>query len=131
MEWRKFCMQYELDPLSSNSQNVVSYLTYTMKRASSSVSTAYSHMSAIAYYYRIHGRPSITEDPTVAMFMKGLKRRNLSTQVKRATPMNVAILHDMRQLVRPENHPNLVIWRTVWRASVQFGLMLRFDDTKR
>ncbi len=45
--------------------------------------------------------------------------------------MTVEVLADLRKLVEPEASPNLMIWRTVWRAHVAFGLLLRFDDIKR
>ena len=102
-----------------------------MKRISPSLSSAYTHLSAIAYFYRINVLTSITENTIVTMFMKGLKRRNLTKVVKRALPMTPAILSDMRKLLLPERQPSLTTWRTVWRAHIEFGLMLRFDDVKR
>lgn len=101
------------------------------KKHSSSAATAYSHLSAVAYHYRINGKASITEHVNVSMYLKGLKRRGLKKPVKRATPMTTEILADLRKLVAPERAPNLVTWRTVWRIHVEFALMLRFDDVKR
>lgn len=40
-------------------------------------------------------------------------------------------MQDLRELLSDGKHPNLVTWRTVWRAHIQFGLMLRFDDIIR
>jgi hypothetical protein len=37
----------------------------------------------------------------------------------------------MRELVADDQRPTLVTWRTVWRAHIEFGLMLRFDDVIR
>ncbi len=51
--------------------------------------------------------------------------------IDRAEPMTVEVLADLRKLLTPEAQPDLVTWRTVWRAHVSFGLLLRFDDTKR
>ncbi len=130
-EWKNFCQWYSIEPLAGTSENLVAYLAFISKRHSNSVSTAYSHLSAVAYYYRINGRNSITENHIVSMYMKGLKRRNLSKPVKRAAPMTIDVLKDMRRLLEPENNPNLVVWRTVWRAHLEFGLMLRWDDVKR
>jgi hypothetical protein len=76
----------------ASADNVISYLAYIAKRNSSSVATAYSHLSAIAYHYRIKGKNSITESTTVQMYMRGLKRRNISNPVKRARPMTPEIL---------------------------------------
>jgi len=62
--------------------------------------------------------------------MKGLKRKHLNTPVCRAEPMTKEILQAMRNLIR-KGCPNLVTWRTVWRAHIEFALMLRHDDVKR
>lgn len=64
------------------------------------------------------------------MYMKGLKRKHVNTPVKQAVPMSKEILKDMRKLLR-EDKPNLVMWRTVWRAHIEFALFLRHDDVKR
>jgi len=44
--------------------------------------------------------------------------------------MTKEILAAMRKKLS-EGTPNLVMWRTVWRAHVEFALMLRHDDIKR
>jgi len=97
---------------------------------SDSVATAYTHLSAVGYYYRINGVKSITESTSIRMYMKGLKRQHLNDPVSRAQPMTKEILGAMRGLLR-NGAPTLVIWRTIWRAHVEFALMLRHDDIKR
>jgi len=97
---------------------------------SDSVSTAYCHLSSVGYYYRINGKTSITETTSIHMYMKGLKRKHVNTPVARAVPMTKEILRDMRKLLR-SGKPNLVLWRTVWRAHIEFTLFLRHDDVKR
>jgi len=64
------------------------------------------------------------------MYMKGLKRQHLNDPVARAQPMTKEILGAMRALLKT-GQPNLVKWRTIWRAHVEFTLMLRHDDIKR
>jgi len=44
--------------------------------------------------------------------------------------MTVEILSALRKLL-DRSDVNLVTWRTVWRAHVEFVLMLRHDDVKR
>jgi len=44
--------------------------------------------------------------------------------------MSTEILKAMRDKLNNEK-PNLVTWRTVWRAHMEFALILRFDDVKR
>lgn len=45
--------------------------------------------------------------------------------------MTTQVLSDMRALLAEDRFPTLVTWRTVWRAHIEFGLLLRFDDVKR
>jgi len=80
------------------------------------------------FTFSLHGKASISEHTSVTMFMKGIKRRNLNVEVKRAKPMTPDVLAKLRSLLK---NPTLVIWRTVWRLHVEFELMLRFDDVKR
>lgn len=61
----------------------------------------------------------------------GLKRRDLTRTVRRAKPLTSEVLTNLRTLLEPGKNPNLVTWRTVWRAHMEFGLILRFDDVKR
>jgi len=82
----------------------------------------------VAYYYRLNGLTSISEDLSVKMFMKGLKRRTLHVPVKQAKPMTPEVLRMLRTLLK---NPTLVIWRTIWCLHAEFELMLRFDDLKR
>ncbi len=128
-EWEAFCRDHQLTALEATPSNLIAYLAYVSKKHSGSVSTAYTHISAIAYHYRVAGLPSITENISVSLYMKGLKRRNLNVPVKRAKPMTPEILKDLRGLL--EKTPTLVNWRTIWRAHMEFGLLLRFDDIKR
>jgi len=82
----------------------------------------------VAYNYRINGLTSISEDLSVKMYMKGLKRRTLDVPIKQAKPMTPEVLTMLRELLKT---PSLVIWRTVWCLHAEFELMLRFDDLKR
>lgn len=125
----RFCTLHSLNSLSATPKNVVAYLVHVSERFSPSVSTAYTHLSSLAYHYRIHGKTSVTESTTVTMYMKGLKRRNINVPVKQAVPMTIEVLSDLRQLLDVD--PRLVTWRTVWRAHIEFVLLLRFDDVKR
>jgi len=67
----------------------------------------------------------------LTVYCSGLKRRDLTRPVKRALPMTPRVLTKLRSLLETSNRPNLVQWRTVWRAHMEFGLLLRFDDIKR
>lgn len=108
---------------------MIAYLAFIAATCSDGVSTAHSHLAAIAFHYRIKGLPSVTEATGVQMYIKGLKRANANKTVHRAEPMRPEILAKMRERVR--NNPSLVMWRTTWAAHMEFVLMLRFDDLKR
>lgn len=128
--WQNFCHTHEIGVLEAQEDHLLAYLAFVAENFSDGVSTAYTHLSAVGYYYRINGLPSLTESTSVHMYMKGLKRRHINTPVNRALAMSKEILSAMRNLLK-SGAANLVLWRTVWRAHVEFALMLRFDDVKR
>ena len=103
---------------------ILSYLAYVNTNYSDGVSTAYTHISAIAFKYRSAGKISPTDDNRVSMFVKGVKRRNQGRKIRRAKPMTLEVLAAMRKVL--QDKPNLVKWRTVWRAHLEFFLMLRY-----
>ncbi len=61
--------------------------------------------------------------------MKGLKRLNVDKVVTRATPMTPEILQAMRGILMQA--PNLTRWRTVWRAYMEYHVMLRYNSQIR
>ena len=99
-------------------------MSYIRTNHSPGTSTVESHLSSIAYHYRLQGVRSLTEDAQVKMYVRGIKRLNQSIPVKRAKPMTADVLSAMRNLL--ESKPSLVLWRTVWRAQLEFSLMLRY-----
>jgi len=127
--WNNFCGTHEIPPLQANENHVIAYLAYIASTCSDGVSTAYAHLSGIAYNYRLKGLPSVTDSTGVQMYIKGLKRSHAGKTVHRAEPMRPEILAKMREHLRA--HPTLVTWRTTWAAHMEFVLMLRFDDLKR
>ncbi len=62
---------------------VLGYLTYIAKHRSSSVATAQTHVSAIAYHYRIQGLNSVTDHALVRMYLRGVTRAHADIPVKR------------------------------------------------
>ncbi len=107
---------------------VLAYLAHVSEVYSSSVSTGYTHLSAIAHKYKTNGVTGVTDDSRIAMYMKGLKRRNQGSVVVRATPMTPEILTAMRRMLYRK--PSLILWRTIWRAYMEFCLMLRYMTIK-
>ncbi len=104
-------------------EGLISYLGYVHTQLNGSVATAYRHLSAVAFNYRLAGKKSPTEDARISMFMKGLKRVNIDKPVTRATPMTPEVLCSVRRLVMET--PNLTRWRTAWRVFMEYHLMLR------
>ena len=82
-EWTRFCNWYVLDPLSASVQDLLGYLNYVSRHHSSSLSTAHTHVSSIAYHYRVQGLTSITDHALVKMYLRGVKRANLDVPVRR------------------------------------------------
>jgi hypothetical protein len=143
--YRQFCQAQNLEPLGESANQLsiysyryfiqhitfpecgatglISYLGYVHTQLNGSVATAYRHLSAVAFNYRLNGRVSPTEDARVGMYMKGLKRLNVNKPVIRATPMTPDVLKGMRAQLA--TGPTLTKWRTVWRAYMEYHLMLR------
>jgi len=81
--------------------------------------------------------------------MKGIKRRTLDRQPRRALPLSVAVLSRLNAylysglcfshvdwffsglLVSFLGDRSLRIWRTIWRVNVMFRCLLRWDDMYR
>ena len=61
---------YVLRVTECSADGILGYLSHLRNKHSGGVSTAQTHMSAIAYHYRLNGRTSISEDPRIAMYMK-------------------------------------------------------------
>jgi hypothetical protein len=97
-----------------------------------SVSRLYQYSSAIAFFYRLNGQPSPTNDPLVSMYLKGRlrKEKEKGKTCKRAKPMTQAILRKLNRYVYDQT-PSLRVWRTVWRVNVAFYGLLRWDDLRR
>lgn len=97
-----------------------------------SLAVVYQRMSTVSYFYRLRGLVSPSTGPTVAMYLRGLKRRLLEsgTDTRRAKPL----LKDDLKLLNDHLHSesrSLRTWRTVWRINLAFYCLLRWDDVCR
>jgi hypothetical protein len=92
-EWKGYCRRFDVSVWGASPEDLISYLQGVYSRCHS-VSTVYQHLSSVSYFYRLKGLESPSNNPLVAMYMKGLKREKLtvSAPVKRAKPMTSEIL---------------------------------------
>lgn len=129
MVWRDHCAKSDIDPLDASVDDLLKYLHE--KGESTGVSRVYCHLSAISHWYKLKGKPILSDHPKVKMYMKGLKRVNARDRtVKRAKPINIQILNEAVEFL--ETKPDcLKTWRTVWRMHVSFFCFLRWDDLRR
>jgi hypothetical protein len=69
--------------LGCGADGLLKFLGYLQTTQNDSVSTAYRHLSAVAFNYRLKGLTSPSEDIRVTMFMKGLKRKHQGKSYER------------------------------------------------
>jgi len=89
--WENYCSTHGLGVWACTPQDLVGFLQhlYDLTRSMNSVQQS---LSSIAHHYRVRGIPSPSEHTVVTLFMKGIKRRTLDRQPRRAVPMTVAVL---------------------------------------
>jgi hypothetical protein len=109
--------------------DVIGYLQ-SIYSCRNSLSAVHQHLVAIAYNYRLRSLPSPSADPLVAMFMRDLKRRGISTQVRQAKPMTKDLLKKLNDYIL-SGPRTLRQWRSVWRINLAFMCLLRWDDVRR
>jgi len=102
----------------------------SVHQRSRSLSNVTQCMSAVAYYYRLRGLPSPSDNSLVGMYLRGVKRKSLENQPKRAVPMTRQILARLNAYLYSGDR-SLRIWRTIWRINLMFRCLLRWDDVYR
>ncbi len=129
--WRDYCQRQQLKCWKATSDDILGYLE-TFRARQCSTSTIHQHLSAIAYMYRLKSLPSPTLEPVVSMYIRGLKREEVTRGKKhrQAKPMTKEILSSLIRYLYEKPRP-LRVWRTVWRVNVAFYALLRWDDICR
>jgi hypothetical protein len=133
--WQEFCKDNNLPEFDAGHEALASCLSLVMDQTKSF--SAVSMLSAaIANEHRIHLKPSPTSHECISKLFKGFK---LATQTSRS-PVQPLTDQIIRQMIDKVLHPShgrdglkapLVLWRTVWRAMMEFHTLGRFSDIVR
>jgi hypothetical protein len=146
--WKQYCVDHSLGKWTAGLTDLTAFLQSVYDR-NGSLSSAYQHLSSVAYFYRLKCLPSPSDDPFVTMFMKGsylknyldgycellvlgLKRQSLErgTETCVAKPMTRDILSKINDFILSGSR-SLRQWRTAWRINLAFFCLLRWDDVSR
>lgn len=129
--WRQYCETNSIDPWAGSPEDLMAFLQRSYEETNS-LSVVYLRLSTVSYFYRLKSLASPSSDPSVQMYMKGLKRRHveLGTQTRRAKPLTKEILHQLNDYLS-SRVSTLREWRTIWRINLAFYGLLRWDDVMR
>ena len=133
--WQEFCRDNGLPEFDAGYEALASCLSLVMDQ-SNSYSSVSMLSAAIANEHRIHLKPSPTNHECISKLFRGFK---LSNQLSR-NPVQPLTDQILRQMIDKVYHPSngrdglkasLVLWRTVWRAAMEFYTLGRFSDIVR
>ena len=127
-EWFVFAEQEKIPSLPAAPLHVANFLA-TMANKSESVSKVNTTAAAIAEYHKKNFVPSPTAHETVKMLLDAVKRRYGKAAVRR-TPITPEILEALASDLRSGSAP-LQQWRTVWRVTIAFHALLRWDEVSK
>jgi hypothetical protein len=130
--WREFCQRNSIPEFGADHESLAACLSLVMMR-DRSLSKVVMLSSAIANEHRIRMLPSPTTHETISTLFRGF--RNVHTQERSVKlPITDEILDKMyARLYQPVHgrggqRASVVLWRTVWRISLEYHTLGRFSD---
>ena len=133
--WVDFCSRNGLPETPALASHVASCLALVASETQS-VAAVEKLIAAIAFEHRRQFLPSPSENPTIGLLLRGIRRR-FSVERHPKKPLTHDLLRRMvDSLHRPEHGRDglrapIALWRTVWRAHMEFYTLGRFDDIIR
>ena len=133
--WQEFCLDNGLPEFDAGYQALASCLSLVMDQ-SNSYSAVSMLSAAIANEHRVHLKPSPTNHECISKLFRGFKLSNQNSR-NPVQPLTDQILQQMIDRVYDPAHGRdglkapLVLWRTVWRAVLEFYTLGRFSDIVR
>ena len=133
--WQDFCTENNLPEFDAGHEALASCLSLVM-HDTESFSKVSMLSSAIANEHRRHLKPSPTTHECITQLFRGFKLANQRSR-QPVLPLTEEIIKQMiNQLYQPAHGRDgirapLVLWRTVWRATIQFHTLGRFSDLVR
>ena len=133
--WQDFCSENGFPEFGAGYKAVASCLSLEMKN-SGSYSKVSMLSAAIANEHRRHLLPSPTAHECISQLFRGFKLCNLQSR-QPVLPLTEEIIKQMIDRVYLPCHGRsglkapLVLWRTVWRALMEFHTLGRYSDIVR
>ena len=129
--WLFFFQENGIPKFGADHKQLAACLSLVMLR-DGSYSKVVMLSSAIAHEHRFWMLPSPTLNEKISLLFRGF--RNEPPQMRTPkSPITEDILSKMFHLYRPVNGrdglcASLVLWRTVWRVSIEYHTLCRFSD---
>ena len=133
--WETFCAQNGLPLTPAEPAHVAACLALTASE-SQSVSAVEKLVAAIAFEHRRQFLPSPTSHESISLLLRSI-RRHLTVERQPKQPLTHEILRRMADHLQMPEHgrdgllASIVLWRTVWRAHMEFYTLGRFSDIVR
>ena len=130
--WRHFCAENGLPELDAGHAALAACLSITMDQ-SKSLSKVTMLSAAIANQHRIHLKPSPTSHESISLLFRGFRLAHSKLR-EPVMPMSPEILRQMIGKIYQPQHgcdglrASPVLWRTVWRAVIEFYSLWRYSD---
>jgi len=106
--WQHYCTTHGLGVWACTAQDLVGFLQH-MFNLTKSFNAVQQSLSSVAHHYRVRGIPSPTEHSVVTLFMKGIRRRTLDRQPRRALPMTVEVLSRLNAFLYAGVYPSFAL----------------------
>jgi hypothetical protein len=130
--WTEFCIENNLPEFDCGPEQLAACLSLVMAQ-SKSLSKVNMLSAAVANEYRIRMKPSPTSHESISLLFRGF-RLSHSQERDPMLPLSDEILHKMIDQIYLPVHgrdgllASLVLWRTVWRALMEFYTLGRYSD---
>ena len=130
--WRQFCEENSLPELEAGHAALAACLSLVMDQ-SKSLSKVTMLSAAIANQHRIHLKPSPTTHESITLLFRGFRLAHSKSRDP-VMPLSLEIIQQMigKLYQTQHSHDGLraspVLWRTVWRAVIEFYSLGRYGD---
>lgn len=130
--WTEFCEQNNVPEFGADHKQLAACLSLVMLQ-DGSYSKVVALSAAIAHEYRARMLQSPTTHETISLLFRGFRNEHPQTRVAKS-PITEEILSKMySHLYQPQNgrdglRASVVLWRTVWRISLEYHTLGRFSD---
>lgn len=130
--WRDFCQRNELEEFGAGHEQLAACLSLVMMR-DKSYSKVVMLSAAVANEYRIRMLPSPTTHETISTLFRGFRNEHPQTRTAKL-PITEEILDKCYNHLYQAKHgrdglrASVVLWRTIWRISMEYHTLGRFSD---